>query len=267
MAKGLLEGKHGVVFGVANERSIAWACAKACVEAGATLTFNHMPGAQEKRVKKLLEELPGSGLIPCDVSSDTDISAFFNTLSQEHSKVDFIIHSVAYAEREDLQGKFLNTPRSNYNLALDISAYSLTAIAREAGPLLDNGGSIITMSYLGAERVVPHYNVMGVAKAALEAGARYLAADLGPKGIRVNCISAGPIKTLSSSAIPGLRQMLKASEQTAPLGRNVTQEDVAGAAVFLASELSSAITGEVLHVDGGYHAMGIFGRQDAGEGE
>ena len=259
MPEGLLNGKHGVVLGVANDKSIAWGCAQACARAGAELTFNYPGEAFEKRVRKLTDTLPGASVYPCDVSDDAQIRAFFEQVRQDRGQVDFLIHSVAYAEREDLKNPFVETPRENFQRALDVSAYSLVAAAREAAPLMNGGGAIVTMTYYGSEKVIPNYNVMGVAKAALEASARYLANGLGPRNIRVNCISAGPIRTLSASAIAGMRQMLDVTERNAPLRRNVTQEDVANAAVYLVSDMSSAVTGEVLHVDGGYHVLGMAG--------
>jgi enoyl-[acyl-carrier protein] reductase I len=265
MTAGLLGGKRGVVFGVANERSIAWGCAQACAAAGAHLAFNYLGDAQEKRVKALLaENLPGALCFPCDVQNDAEIDTFFNEIRTTWGHIDFIIHSVAYADREDLKGRFVDTPRDHFRLALDISAYSLTALARSAEDLFgDTGGSIVAMTYYGAEKVLPKYNVMGVAKAALEASARYLANDLGPLGIRVNCISAGPVRTLSSAAFPGFRKMLAVSEEMAPLRKNITPEDVGNATLYLVSDLSSSVTGEVLHVDSGYNILGMFGSDEA----
>mgnify|MGYP003536897786 FL=1 len=268
MAEGLLAGKRGVVFGVANEKSIAWGCAQECAAQGAILAFNYLGESLEKRVRKLVDEfLPGSPVLNCNVQSDDEIASFFAAIKKEWGTIDFVIHSVAFADREDLKDQYITTPRANFTLALDISAYSLVALAREAAPLMPNGGSIVAMSYYGAEKVVPRYNVMGVAKAALECSARYLANDLGPKGIRVNCISAGPIRTLSASAIAGMRGMLTAAEKVAPMRRNVTQTDVGQTTVFLLSDYSSAITGEVVHVDSGYHVMGLFGFDDVEAGE
>ena len=267
MAEGLLAGKRGVVFGVANDKSIAWGCAKACAEQGASLAFNFLGDALEKRVRTLVDEfLPGSSVFNCNVQNDEDITSFFASLKKEWDTIDFVIHSVAFADREDLKDQYVTTPRANFALALDISAYSLVALSREAAPMMPNGGSIVAMTYYGAEKVVPRYNVMGVAKAALECSARYLANDLGPKGIRVNCISAGPIRTLSASAIAGMRSMLSAAEKVAPMRRNVNQTDVGQTTVFLLSDLSSAITGEVIHVDSGYHVMGLFGFEGAMNG-
>ncbi|NUM53224.1 MAG: enoyl-ACP reductase [Candidatus Hydrogenedentes bacterium] len=267
MAEGLLAGKRGVVFGVANEKSIAWGCAQACAAQGASLAFNYLGEQLERRVRKLVDEfLPGSPVFNCNVQSDDEIAAFFASVKKEWDTIDFVIHSVAFADREDLKDQYITTPRANFALALNISAYSLVALAREAAPMMPNGGSIVAMTYYGAEKVVPRYNVMGVAKAALECSARYLANDLGPKGIRVNCISAGPIKTLSASAIAGMRGMLTAAEKVAPMRRNVSQTDVGQTTVFLLSDHSSAITGEVIHVDSGYHVMGLFGFEDLANG-
>lgn len=258
MPQGLLTGKTGVILGVANERSIAWACARACADAGAQLIFNYLGEPLEKRVKKLLSEhLPDAPLYPCDVSKDENITAFFQNVRKHTGRLDFVVHSLAYAEREELRRDFIGTSRGNFAMAMDISVYSLVAVAREAAPLMTNGGSIVAMTYFGSEKVIPHYNVMGVAKAALEASARYLANDLGPKGIRVNCISAGPLRTLSASAIAGSSMMGKYVEQVAPLRRNIEAADVGQAALYLVSDGSSAITGEVLHVDAGCNIMGM----------
>ncbi len=259
MSQNLLQGKRGLVFGVANEKSIAWACAQACAAQGAELAFSYVGEPLEKRVRKLLEsDMPDASMFPCDVSKDADITAFFEAVHAKWDSIDFVIHSVAFTHREDLSNPFVATPRSHFALALDISAYSLVAIAREAAKLMSSGGSIMTMTYYGSEKVIPNYNVMGVAKAALEASARYLAADLGPSGIRVNCISAGPVRTLAASAIAGMRDMLDVTEQCAPLRRNVHLDDVAGTAVYLASSLSAGVTGEVLHVDCGYNVLGMY---------
>lgn len=257
---GLLEAKRGLVFGVANDKSIAWSCAQACAAEGASLMFSYVGEALEKRVRKLVEaEMPGSPIGECDVSKDESIEAFFEHVRAQWDQVDFVIHSVAFARREDLGNPFIQTPRGNFALALDISAYSLVALARAAAPLMAPGGAIVAMTYYGGQKVVPNYNVMGVAKAALEASSRYLAHDLGPRGIRVNCISAGPIRTLSASAIAGMKQMLDITEKVAPLRRNTTQRDVGNACVYLVSDLAAGTTGEIVHVDCGYHSMGIFG--------
>ena len=258
MPEGLLAGKRGVILGVANERSIAWGCAKACAQQGAELAFNYLGDAQEKRVRNLLGGLASPLCFPCDVSEDDDIASFFAEIKSKWQRIDFIVHSIAFADREDLKGRFLDTPRKNFAMALDISAYSLVAVVQQAEELLSDGASIVTMSYYGAEKVIPRYNVMGVAKAALEASVRYLASDLGARGIRVNAISAGPIRTLSSSAVPGLRHKLSNAEQVAPLGRNVTQDEVGNSAVYLLSSLASGVTGEIHYVDCGYNTQGMF---------
>lgn len=265
MKNGILAGKRGIVFGVANERSIAWGCARSCAGQGASLAFTYLGDAQKKRLARLIElEMLETPIFPCDVSRDEDIDALFTRLRELWGSIDFVIHSIAFAHREDLGGLFVNTPRAHFGLALDISAYSLVAVAREAAKMMPQGGAIVTMSYFGAEKVVPRYNVMGVAKAALEACVRYLAHDLGPLGIRVNCVSAGPIRTLSSSAISGMNHMLDLVEHWAPLRRNVTQEEVGNASAFLTSDLASGITGEVIHVDCGYSILGLAG--DFGQG-
>ena len=256
MAK-LLEGKRGIILGVANERSIAWGCAQACCDAGATLAFNFLGDAQEKRVRKLTESIPGARVYSCDVSKDQEIEQFFAHIREQWGTVDFVVHSLAYAQREDLIGDFVNTSRAGFALAMDISAYSIIGVARAVRPLMPQGGSIVTMTYYGAEKVMPHYNVMGVAKAALETSVRYLAHELGPQGIRVNAVSPGAIKTLAGSAVPYLRTMLKIGEENAPLRKTATQEDVGKTAVYLISDLASMVTGEIVHVDGGYHVMGM----------
>lgn len=265
MSHGLLAGKRGIITGVANEKSIAWACAQACHAQGAELAFTYLGEAQEKRVKALLDaDIPGALMLPCDATKDADIAAFFNGIRTKWGNIDFLVHSIAYADREDLKGRYVDTPRDHFALALDVSAYSLVAFARAAESLFpETGGSVVAMTYYGSEKVVPKYNVMGVAKAALEASARYLAADLGPRGIRVNCISAGPLRTLSSAAFPGFRQMLRLTEQVAPLRRNVTQDDVARACIYLLSDLGSGVTGEVLHVDSGYHILGMAAPEES----
>jgi enoyl-[acyl-carrier protein] reductase I len=258
----LLKGKRGVVLGVANDKSIAWSCAQAAAAAGAKMAFNYLGPAQEKRVRALCEGLEGALILPCDVSKDEELESFFAGVKKNWDGIDFVIHSVAYTDKECLRDKFMNTSRAQFSSTLDISAYSLVAVAKHASSMMLSGGSIVAMSYYGAEKVVPKYNVMGVAKAALEASAKYLAEDLGPLGIRVNCVSAGPIRTLSSSAIPGIRDMLDAAEKFAPLRRNITGTDIANSTLYLLSSLSSGVTGEVLHVDCGYSILGMF--QNAG---
>lgn len=253
-----LAGKVGVVFGVANKRSIAWAIAKAWHDAGATLLFNY----QGERLKDNVEELAAQFganvfLLPCDVTSDDEIARFFREVAEGYPKIDLLLHSVAFAPKEALEGEFIATSRQAFQIAHDISAYSLLALAREAAPLMTEGGSIIAMTYYGSVKVVPHYNVMGVAKASLEATARYLAYDLGKKAIRVNCISAGPVNTLAARGISGFMSMIKHYEAHAPLGRTCEPNELGATGVFLASDGAASITGQVLYVDGGYEIMGM----------
>ena len=253
-----LAGKIGIVVGVANQRSIAWAIARAWATEGATLAFTY----QGERLKESVEELaagiqPGALVVACDVTDDEQIARAFDAVQQRHGRLDLLLHSIAFAPREALQGAFIDTGREAFRVALDVSTYSLAALARGAAPLMTRGGSILSLSYYGAEKVVPHYNVMGVAKAALEAATRYLAYDLGPKGVRVNCISAGPVNTVAARAIAGFTDILRHYESKAPLKRNVTLEELGGTAVFLASDAAAAITGQVLYVDCGYQIMGI----------
>jgi enoyl-[acyl-carrier protein] reductase I len=256
---GLLDGKKAIVFGVANDHSIAWAIAQAFARAGATLAFTYVNEAIEKRVRPLAASLGVDTVLACDVTRDDDIRRTFGALRERWGEgLDVVVHAVAFALREELRGRFIETSRDGFRLALDVSAYSLVAIARAAEPLLAaRRGSIVTLSYFGAEKVVAGYNVMGVAKATLEASVRYLAWDLGPSGVRVNAISAGPIRTLSSAGITGFKSMLHHHEERAPLRRNVTAEEVGRAALFLCSDLGAAVTGEVVHVDGGYNIVGM----------
>jgi enoyl-[acyl-carrier protein] reductase I len=254
----LLAGKLGIVFGVANKRSIAWAIAQAWSQAGARLAFTY----QGERLKENVEELAGTFgadtlILPCDVTRDDQIDAVFKTVSEEFGKLNLLLHSVAFAPKEALEGEFVNTSREAFRLAHDVSAYSLVALSRAAAPLMTDGGSILAMSYYGAEKVVPHYNVMGVAKASLEASTRYLAYDLGPKKIRVNCISAGPVNTLAARGIAGFTDILKHYETRAPLKRNVLPEELGATGLFLASDGAAAITGQVLYADCGYQIMGM----------
>jgi enoyl-[acyl-carrier protein] reductase I len=254
----LLEGKVGLVLGIANKRSIAWGIAQAVSREGARLAVNYQGERLEENVRELAAGLRDPLILPCDVSRDEDIDALMEGVRKELGGLDFVVHAVAFALREELDGEFLNTSREGYRVAHDISSYSLTAVARRAAPLMEGrAGSIVTLTYLGGERVVPHYNVMGVAKAALECSVRYLAADLGPKGIRVNAISAGPIKTLAASGVHGISKMLEYHRTHAPLRKNTEQEEVGDAALFLVSPLSRGVTGEVIHVDGGFHVMGM----------
>jgi enoyl-[acyl-carrier protein] reductase I len=255
---GLLEGKTGIVFGVANKRSIAWAIAQAWSSAGARLAFTY----QGERLKENVEELAATfgkdtPLYPCDVTRDEDIARVFNNVAKDLGHLDLLLHSVAFAPKEALEGDFLNTSREAFRIAHDVSAYSLVALARAATPLMTDGGSIIAMTYYGSVKVIPHYNVMGVAKASLEACVRYLAYDLGPKKIRVNAISAGPVNTLAARGIAGFTSMLKHYEQHAPLKRNLEPAELGTTGLFLASDMSTAVTGQVLYVDCGYEVMGM----------
>jgi enoyl-[acyl-carrier protein] reductase I len=254
----LLTGKIGVVFGVANKRSIAWAIAQAWHKEGAKLAFTY----QGERVKENVEELAGAFggdtlMLPCDVTKDEEIARVFEAVGEKFGKLHLLLHSVAFAPKDALEGEFVNTSREAFRVAHDVSAYSLVALARAAAPLMTDGGSILAMSYYGSEKVVPHYNVMGVAKAALEASTRYLAYDLGPKKIRVNCISAGPVNTLAARGISGFGEMLKQYEAKSPLRRNVLPEELGATGVFLAGDGAAAITGQVIYVDCGYQIMGM----------
>jgi enoyl-[acyl-carrier protein] reductase I len=255
---GFLDNKFGVVFGVANKRSIAWAIAQAWSKAGAKLAFTY----QGERLKENVEELastfgPDTLILPCDVTKDADIETVFKQVSQKFGTLHLMLHSVAFAPKEALEGEFINTSREAFRIAHDVSAYSLIALSRAAAPLMTEGGSIVGMTYYGSEKVVPHYNVMGVAKASLEASTRYLAYDLGPKKIRVNCISAGPVNTLAARGIAGFTDMLKHYEAHSPLKRNVLPDELGATGTFLASEGAAAITGQVLYVDCGYQIMGM----------
>ena len=254
----LLEGKLGLVLGIANKRSIAWGIAKAVSREGARLAVTYQGERLEENVRELAAELKDPLILPCDVSQDQDLDALADAIRREFGALDFVIHAVAFALREELDGDFLSTSREGYRVAQDVSSYSLTAVARRMTPLMEGrGGSVVTLSYLGGERVVPHYNVMGVAKAALEASVRYLAADLGEKNIRVNAISAGPIKTLAASGIGDFRYILKWNELNSPMRRTVSTEEVGDTAVYFLSDLSRGVTGEIQHVDCGYHIVGM----------
>ena len=254
---GLLDGKTALIFGVANDHSIAWGIAQALHAEGAEVGFSSVESLLDKRVRPLAASIGSTFVEPCDVQSDDQIRAVFARWADGHESLDILVHALAYAKREDLEGGFVDTSREGFALALDVSAYSLVALAREARPLLRRGSTIMTLTYYGAEKVVANYNVMGVAKAALEASVRYLAADLGPDGIRVNAISAGPIRTLAASGIAGFKGMYRAFGDVAPLRANITPEDVGRTALFLASDLSSAVTGEVIYVDGGFNILGV----------
>jgi enoyl-[acyl-carrier protein] reductase I len=253
----MLENKVGIIFGVANKRSIAWACADACLNQGARLAFTYQGERLKENVEKLTRELPDTLVVPCDVTNQQEVDAAFAAVAEKYGRLDFVIHSVAFAPREALEGEFLTTTREAFLTALEISTFSLTQISLAAMPLMKDGGSIVTMSYYGAEKVVMNYNVMGVAKAALEASARYLAADLGRHNIRVNAISAGPINTLSARGVKNMGTLLSYVGDKSPLKRNVEAREVGNTALFLVSDLSSAITGETIYVDCGYNIMGI----------
>lgn len=256
--EGLMAGKRGLIMGVANDRSIAWGIARAAHGQGAELGFTFQGEALEKRVRPLAQSLGSDLVLPCDVASDESIESVFAAVEESWGGLDFLVHAIAYADKDELKGKYLNTSRENFVRSLDISCYSFTAVAQRAAAMMRDGGSLLTLTYYGAERVMPHYNVMGVAKAALEASVRYLASDLGKDRIRVNAISAGPIKTLAASGIGDFRYILKWNEYNSPLKRNVSLDQVGGAAVYLLSDLSNGVTGEVHHVDSGYHVVGMM---------
>jgi enoyl-[acyl-carrier protein] reductase I len=263
--KPLMAGKRGLVMGVANERSIAWAISKAAHAHGAELAFTYQGDALGKRVKPLAETVGGHVLGDCDVSNEASVTAIFDTVTKLWGGLDFVVHAIAYSDPEELRGLYVDTTRANFLKSLEISCYSFTDLCRRAAPLMSKGGSLLTLSYIGAERVMPHYNVMGVAKAALEASVRYLAVDLGGKNIRVNAISAGPIKTLAASGIGDFRYILKWNQLNSPLKRNTSLEEVGNAGVYLLSDLSNGVTGEVHHVDSGYHVVGMLAVDAASE--
>ncbi|MBK1622722.1 enoyl-ACP reductase FabI [Afifella marina] len=256
-ANGIMAGKRGLILGIANNRSIAWGIAKAARDAGAQLALTYQGDALKKRVEPLAKELDALVVGHCDVTDGATMDAVFETIREEWGGLDFMVHAVAYSDKDELDGRYIDTTEANFNKSLYVSCYSLTALAQRAEKLMPNGGSILTLTYYGAEKVMPHYNVMGVAKAALEASVRYLAVDLGPSGIRVNAISAGPIKTLAASAIGDFRYILKWNEYNAPLRRTVTPDDVGQSALYLLSDMGRAVTGEVHHVDAGYHVVGM----------
>jgi enoyl-[acyl-carrier protein] reductase I len=258
MGQSLLEGKYGLIMGVANDRSIAWGIAQQAAAHGATLAFTYQGEALEKRVRPLAESVKSPLVLACDVTDEASVAGVFEEIKKTWGRLDFVVHAIAFSDKEELKGRYVETTRENFRRSLDISCYSFTDVCRRAEPLMTNGGSLVTLSYLGAERVVPHYNVMGVAKAALEASVRYLAVDLGPKNIRVNAISAGPIKTLAASGIGDFRYILKWNELNAPMDRIVTIEDVGKSGLYFVSDLSSGVTGEVHHVDCGYHVIGMM---------
>jgi len=253
----LLSGKRGLIMGVANNKSLAWGIAKACSDQGAELAFTYQGDALKKRVTPLAESVDSNIILPCDVTDESSIDSTFEEIENKWGSLDFLVHAIAYSDKNELTGKYVDTSAENFAQTMNISCYSFTAITKKASNLMKDGGSLITLSYSGAERVMPHYNVMGVAKAALEASVKYLAADLGGDNIRVNAISAGPVKTLAASGIGDFRYILKWNEYNSPLRRNTTIEDVGGAGVFLLSELGSGTTGEILHVDSGYNVVGM----------
>ncbi len=257
MSNELMRGKRGLIMGLANDKSIAWGIAKACADAGAELAFSYQGEALLKRVGPLAEQLGSDMVIPCDVSDEASMDALFAELEAKWGKLDFVVHAIGFSDKNELRGRYVETSRDNFTMTMDISVYSFTAIMARAEKLMTEGGSAVTLTYYGAEQVMPHYNVMGVAKAALEASVKYLAEDLGKDGIRVNAISAGPIKTLAASGIGDFRYILKWNELNSPLRRNVNIDDVGKSALYLLSDLGSGVTGENLHVDAGYHVVGM----------
>ena len=263
--RGLMTGRRGLIMGVANDRSIAWGIAKAAADAGAELAFTFQGEALEKRVRPLAQSLNSKIVLPCDVTDDASVDSVFSEIKSAWGGLDFLVHAVAFSDKDQLKGLYVDTTRQNFTQTLDISCFSFTTVCARARHLMPNGGSLLTLTYFGAEKVMPHYNVMGVAKAALEASVRYLAADLGPSNIRVNAISAGPIKTLAASGIGDFRHILRWNELNAPLKRNVTIDDVGGAGLYLLSDLSRGVTGEMHHVDAGYNLVGMMRTDAAGE--
>ncbi|MDR2766248.1 MAG: SDR family oxidoreductase [Holosporaceae bacterium] len=254
---GLMTGKKGLVMGVANERSLAWGIAKALGEHGAQMAFSYQSEVLYKRVKPLAESLGNVLMLECDISNEENVELLFQKIGEEFGKIDFIVHAIAFSDKNELVGKYLNTSRANFLNTMDISCYSFTSVCQKASDYLADGASLLTLTYIGAERVMPHYNVMGVAKAALEASIKYLAVDFGERNIRVNGLSAGPVKTLAASGIGDFRYILKWNQYNSPLKRNTTLADVGGAAVFLLSDLAAGVTGEVVHADSGYHVVGM----------
>ncbi|MFW2541937.1 enoyl-ACP reductase FabI [Primorskyibacter sp. 2E107] len=257
MSNGLMTGKRGLIMGLANDKSIAWGIAKACADAGADLAFSYQGEALKKRVGPLAAQLGSDIVLPCDVGDGASIDALFAGLAEQWDTLDFIVHAIGFSDKSELRGRYVDTSKDNFTMTMDISVYSFTAVMQRAEKMMKNGGSAVTLTYYGAERIMPHYNVMGVAKAALEASVRYLAEDLGKDGIRVNAISAGPIKTLAASGIGDFRYIMKWNEYNSPLRRNVTTEDVGKSALYLLSDLGSGVTGETHHVDAGYHVVGM----------
>ena len=254
---GLMAGKRGLIMGVANNHSIAWGIASSLARAGAELAFTYQGDAFRKRVEPLIQSIGASFLAPCDVEDEASVDALFERLTAEWGTIDFLVHAIAYSDKEELKGRYLDTTADNFSRTMRISCYSFTALAKRAAAIMPQGGSLLTLTYLGAERWMPNYNVMGVAKAALEASVRYLAADLGPQAIRVNAISAGPMRTLAGSVIGDARYTFRFNQQNSPLRKNITLDEVGGAALYLLGPLSTGVTGEVHHVDAGYHAIGM----------
>ncbi|UWQ13159.1 enoyl-ACP reductase FabI [Aliiroseovarius sp. M344] len=257
MSTELMKGKRGLIMGLANDKSIAWGIAKACADAGAELAFSYQGEALKKRVDPLAAQLGSDIIVECDVSDQGSIDTLFGELEKQWGKLDFVVHAIGFSDKNELRGRYVDTSQENFRVTMDISVYSFTAVARRAAAMMPDGGSMLTLTYYGAEQVMPHYNVMGVAKAALEASVRYMAEDLGKDGIRVNSISAGPIKTLAASGIGDFRYILKWNELNSPLRRNVTIQDVGNSALYLLSDLGSGVTGETHHVDSGYHVVGM----------
>lgn len=257
MGRDLMKGKRGVIMGVANNHSIAWGIASALAAQGAELAFTYQGDALAKRVRPLAASVGSDLLVACDVEDDRSIEETFNTIAKKWPTIDFVVHAIAYSDKDELNGRYVDTSRDNFRRTLDVSCYSFTQTARCAAPIMANNGSLLTLTFAGSQRVVPNYNVMGVAKAALEASVRYLASDLGEQGIRVNAISAGPVRTLAGSAIAGARHIYRWSQENAPLNRNADIADIGGSALYLLSELSNGVTGEIHHVDGGYNIIGI----------
>ena len=257
MTSQLMQGKRGLIMGLANDKSIAWGIAKACADAGAELAFSYQGDALLKRVGPLAASVGSDIVLPCDVGDEGSIDRLFSSLEERWGKLDFIVHAIGFSDKNELRGRYVDTSRANFQMSMDISVYSFTAVVQRAEKMMSDGGSCLTLTYYGAEKVMPHYNVMGVAKAALEASVRYLAEDLGKDNIRVNAISAGTIKTLAASGIGDFRLIMKWNEYNSPLRRTVTQEEVGKSALYLLSDLGSAVTGEVLHVDAGYHVVGM----------
>ncbi|WP_312526619.1 enoyl-ACP reductase FabI [Paracoccus sp. (in: a-proteobacteria)] len=255
--QGLMQGKRGLIMGLANDKSIAWGIAKALADAGAELAFSYHGDALKKRVDPLAAQIGSDFVVECDVSDESSVAELFQKLGQRWDNIDFVVHAIGFSDKDQLRGRYADTTRDNFMMTMDISVYSFTSVARHAAAMMPNGGSLLTLTYYGAERVMPHYNVMGVAKAALEASVRYLAEDLGKDGIRVNAISAGPIKTLAASGIGDFRYIMKWNELNSPLRRNVTQDEVGKSALYLLSDMGSAVTGETHHVDAGYHVVGM----------